>query len=161
MGVCPGEQVVELALRMAGDDAGDDVGEVGVRIDAVGRMPESRSWAASRRQPCYRFCGARRSRPKVGSGVLRTRKPSVRLYATMALAASIDPITSSPSARGSPPPPSWGRRHGRPTWQRRRSPARSRRHLERRSAYVAVAAALPLVQASALQSPPARRYPAE
>lgn len=34
-GVGPGQQVVELALRMACNDAGDDVSEVSVRVDAV------------------------------------------------------------------------------------------------------------------------------
>lgn len=33
--VGPRQKIVDLALRMAGDDAGDDVGEVGVRFDAV------------------------------------------------------------------------------------------------------------------------------
>ena len=33
-GVGPGQQFIELALRMAVDDAGDDVGEVSVRLDA-------------------------------------------------------------------------------------------------------------------------------
>src|SRR5215469_5086619 len=33
-GIGPGQEFVEAALRMAVDDAGDDVGEVGVRIDA-------------------------------------------------------------------------------------------------------------------------------
>lgn len=33
--VGPGQQLVELALRMTGDDAGDDVGEIGLRVDAV------------------------------------------------------------------------------------------------------------------------------
>lgn len=35
MGVGPGQQVVELALGMACNDAGDDVSEVSVRVDAV------------------------------------------------------------------------------------------------------------------------------
>ena len=33
--VGPRQQVVDLALGVAGDDAGDDVGEVGIGIDAV------------------------------------------------------------------------------------------------------------------------------
>ena len=32
--VSPGQQVVEAPLRVALDDAGDDVGEVGARLDA-------------------------------------------------------------------------------------------------------------------------------
>ena len=31
----PGQKVVELVLRVTGDDAGDDVGEVCLRVDAV------------------------------------------------------------------------------------------------------------------------------
>ena len=34
-GVGPGEELVDLALRMSGDDAADDVGEVGLGIDRV------------------------------------------------------------------------------------------------------------------------------
>lgn len=33
--VGPRQQVVELALRVAGEDTGDDVDEVGLRIEAV------------------------------------------------------------------------------------------------------------------------------
>ena len=33
--VGPGQQVVDLALRMTGDDAGDGVGEIGLRVDGV------------------------------------------------------------------------------------------------------------------------------
>ena len=33
-GIGPGEEFIEAALGVAVDDAGDDVGEVGVRIDA-------------------------------------------------------------------------------------------------------------------------------
>src|SRR6476646_7157722 len=33
--MCPGKQLVDLAVRMAVDDPGEDVGEVGNRVDVV------------------------------------------------------------------------------------------------------------------------------
>lgn len=33
--MAPGQQLIDIALRMSGDDAGDDAGDVGVRIDIV------------------------------------------------------------------------------------------------------------------------------
>lgn len=35
VGIGPGQKVVDAALGMAVDDAGDDVGQVGVRVDVV------------------------------------------------------------------------------------------------------------------------------
>jgi hypothetical protein len=32
--VCPGQEFVDAVLRMAVDDAGDDIGEIGLRIGA-------------------------------------------------------------------------------------------------------------------------------
>lgn len=31
----PGQEIADLVLRMTGDDAGDDLGEVGIRVDAI------------------------------------------------------------------------------------------------------------------------------
>ncbi len=46
-------------------------------------------------------------------------RDSTGFVATMTLTAPVGPITKLPPARGSPPPPSWRRRHGRPARRRR------------------------------------------
>lgn len=75
----------------------------------------------------------------------------------MTLTAPVGPITTLPSAHGSPPQPSWRLRRGQPAWRCRRSQARSGQHLGSPSASAAALDASARVPEAAPSPPPARR----